>query len=306
MSKDKLEVIEVDINVNKTYNVTDQLSFKLTLDCKSLIEDDVEFEVIYFGDAVTDQNDQRIGYNAIGPLQPGKQYFELETSPIDLTKVPIKTLFGLTTILIVGKYHGQQFIRIGYVVNVKYPGVDSDKLLDSDDVPLNEGDGLEGDEEEEIEVMEDEELDDEEGDDEEEGENEEGSEEEGDDEEDDSGLVDDVNSGEYDEEAHGDEFGEGCHHKEELGENLIFSILGSKNNQVPIPCETPIVEGIDEFEYKDIKMKQSCIELELIQKPIIHVYEIDWLKGGKAENDELVESSEENSSGSNIKKAKCN
>ena len=65
-------------------------------------------------------------------LPNGKYKLFFETS----TKIPIKTLFDNTTILIIGKFKGQQFCSIGYVVNVAYPGIKTEVLLDSDDAPI--------------------------------------------------------------------------------------------------------------------------------------------------------------------------
>ena len=125
----KLELIDVETDVTRTYKPSDSFEFKITFDSHGPIDEDIEFEIVYFGDARSEQHDQKICHNFVGPLQKGKQFFSLTTTPIDLTKIPIKILFGLTTILIIGKFKGEQFVRIGYIVNVKYPGVDADNSL---------------------------------------------------------------------------------------------------------------------------------------------------------------------------------
>lgn len=285
MSEAKLELIKVETDTEKKYHPKDGFVLKVTLDCHEPIDDDVEFEVTYFGDVFSEHNDQRIGYNVIGPLQKGKLYFELETSPVDLTKIPIKALFGLTTVLIVGKYHGQQFIRIGYFVEVRYPGIDSEKLIDTEELPVEEGE-VEEEEEEEIEVMDEEE--------------ETGS------EEDENSLVADDEDGTEEEAEEGtdDEGGENAYNEEEseaserLGNlgNVLASIMNPGAQREPMPCETPITADADSFEYKGFQLKQSSIEMELKNDPIIHVYEIDWVSN-ESENNELVESSGDSDSG---------
>ncbi|KAI5180822.1 histone chaperone ASF1, partial [Pancytospora epiphaga] len=157
----KLELVSVEVDTKKTYSSNDRFTFSITVNAMESIPDDVEFEAHYFGDAYSEHHDQKIGSALIGPFEQGKQRFDLETELIDFTKIPIKTLFGLTTILIVAKYKGQQFLRIGYVVNVGYPGVDQNVLADSDDKPLDfpEEESNPEEEEEEIEIMDDEELD---------------------------------------------------------------------------------------------------------------------------------------------------
>lgn len=285
MSRFKLLKVETDIN--KIYRPSEKFTFKLTFNNEAVVNDDVEFVVTYFGDAYSDSHDQNICHNTIGPLQTGKLYFELETSPIDLTKIPIKTLFGLTTILIVGKFKGEQFIRIGYVVDVSYPGINNEDLIDSEeeaiDIPeeeeeaeneeeLSDGeDDLVAEDEEEsgYEVMDDEDLEDEE----ELKENEECS-------------GDDQPCSEDD----------GCESAEEDG-NLVNSIADAllpKTKERFIPLETPIVDDSDMFDYKNKTMDKRKIELKLLENPIIQVFDIEWGLNGKNEETENIQSSSEN------------
>lgn len=291
----RLELVKVETDTTKIYNPKDKFVFKLTFNNQELLEDDVEFEVLYFGDAYSDNHDQKLCHNVIGPLEAGKLCFELETSPIDLTKIPIKTLFGLTTILIVGKFKGEQFIRIGYVVDVRYPGIAAEKLIDNDDSGYEEEEEIEGEEDncdeceqgddeevdegyddEEIELMDDDELDEEEGDDQEDNEDAQNEVEEGDEIDEDEG-----DDQEDDEEA-----------AVQLEDALAESLMpGSKRKAIPL--ETSIVSGKDEFEYKGFTLKQSSIELTLLDKPIIHVFEIDWGTTANINQDEFVGSSEE-------------
>lgn len=282
----KLELVKVETDTERIYKPMDNFNFKVTLDCHENIDDDVEFEVVYFGDAYTEKYDQRIGYNIIGPLQKGKQFFELETSAIDLTKIPIKTLFGLTTILIVGKYHGQQFIRIGYVADVSYPSIKNEKLMDSTDTAIGDlGDPeMEADE---IEIMDDEEL-----------EYDSAAEDE-----DDTDLIDDTEGDEECEISGSDDEGQDI----DVKDYKSLSDIAAEDGR-PAEAETPIKSNADEFKYKGFSMKPKEIQIVLLQKPIIHVYDIEW-KSKNSNEDEVVESSEENDKngpelGSSSKKSK--
>lgn len=319
----QFELKKVTTDTSRVYSPNDKFVFNLTFNNKSEINDDVEFEITYFGDAYSDNHDQRICHNVIGPLQEGMLSFDLETTPIDLTKIPIKTLFGLTTILIIGKFKSEQFIRIGYVVNVEYPGVETEKLQDSDDKPIEEEDmeDVEDAEDEEgsgeesdIEIMDDEELENDE-----ESANEEGSDDEPccsnencDNPE--CGVEqEDENSQEEEEPCCSDEncdnsqcgieeeyccSNENCDDPqcgvENSLEKALASVLMPKNTRKPIPLETPIVAGVDDFVYKDIQMKQSLIKLTLLENPIVHVFDIDWTKGENPEGENFKESSESN------------
>jgi histone chaperone ASF1 len=291
----KLDLVKVEIDTAKVYKVKDSFQFKLTFNNQDQLNDDVEFEIFYFGDAYSDNHDQKICHSVIGPLETGKLCFDLDTTPIDLTKVPIKTLFGLTTILIVGKFKGEQFIRIGYVVDVRYPGIDSEKLMENDDIIENEEEeelsdesGVDAAEEEEEGA----EIEEEEGDENDEHEAEESNDEEEIEEDDDEGieLMNDEELEEYeDEEYNSNEAG--------MMEDAIAESLMPGVRKV-IPLETPIVSDKDEFEYKGFSMKQSLIEMTLLEKPIIQVFDIEWGTNNK-DQDEIVESSSENEENSN-------
>lgn len=289
----KLELLKVEVKSPKVCKPSDKINFELTFNNQSYLPDDVEFEVIYMGDTYNEQRDQKLCENVIGPLEAGKLCFQLETDSIDLTKIPIKTLFGLTTILIAGKYHDQQFIRIGYVVDVKHNGVDSEKLIDQD--PQSEeneeenDESEEDDEEEDLEIIDDEEL---------EGEEDQGNEEDEeccDEECCDEECCDNEDCCCADEECSGEE-DEYCDEAEvNLGESLekaLGDALMSKQRP-EIPMETPIVAGNDDFEYKGFALKQSKVELHFLEKPIIQVFEIDW--DNEAEEPSIHDSSENNS-----------
>lgn len=263
----KVQLVSIEVDSKKKYRMSDKISFTLTLNCEEEIEDDIEFEATYFGDAYSEHHDQVIGCTAVGPLQKGKQFFQFETEPIDLTKIPIKTLFGVTTILIVAKYQNKQFMRIGYVVNVSYPGIAPEKFVDSEDTPLVEDIGEEDVDEES----------DEEGDDE--------SEEEEDLEIMDDDEVDDDSNDSFIDEEENDENPVPVNFEEALA-----SVFQPKSTKAPIPLETPIVADKDEFEYKEMQLKQSMIEMTLHESPIIQVFEIQW--DSKTSEGNLVESSE--------------
>lgn len=303
----KIELISVETDTKKVYKPSDNFVFTLTLNCQEQIDDDVEFEITYFGDAYSEDHDQKIGYNVVGPLQAGKQFFNLETSAVDLTKIPIKTLFGVTTILITGKYKNQQFIRIGYVVNVGYPGIAAEKFIDADEQPIVEDideeeedddeEIEEEDDDEELEVMDDDEIDEEVEEDDEEN-DEEGDGEEGEDDE--AAEEDDDEEGDDNKECDGEEDADNPREK------LLDGILGCFNQAARkhIPLETPIIAGKDDFEYKGMELKQSKIEMTLHESPIIHVYEIEWDGAAEKVPEEDHASSSENADNSSAKRKK--
>jgi len=289
----KLELLKSEIDTTKVYHPKDNFLFKLTFNNQEPLDDDVEFEVIHYGDSWSDDHDQKLCHNIIGPLDAGKLYFELDTAPIDLTKVPVKTLFGLTSLVIVGKFRGMQFIRIGYVVDVRYPGIETEKLADSEDEAgeeTEEDESVESESGDEEEIVDDGEVDDE--DEEVDGEEVELDDEEVDGEEvelDDEEIDD--NDIEIDDEED-DDIEVGNDGEVELHDSLAEAIFPTSLHR-SIPLETPITADKDEFEYKGYSMKKSLIEMSLLDKPIVHVFDIDWEANEGKDMAESTDSKEE-------------
>ncbi|CAG2100029.1 unnamed protein product [Medioppia subpectinata] len=209
----------------------------------------------------TNDYDQEIYSCVVGPFKEGEHLFEMETDCIDLTKIPISTLFGLTTILVSCKYNGEQFLRIGYLVDVRYPGIKTECLTDEMGTSDDEGS---------IEILEDEELEDD--DEEEEGEKEDGTDED---------LVDsgeDINV-EVEEDLDAEE--------PKVAEKELTDDIISKENIINIPLETPIKFDVDEFEYKGHLLLKSKIEFVLHEQPIIQAF---GLSGDEDESEKFEDS----------------
>lgn len=117
------------IKVLKTTGLLrDPLQFEVTIDCLKLINEDVCFEVVYVGDPCTDDYDQSICQVSVGPVAVGRYSFVIEADPVKIDKLRVNSIFGVTSVIIIGSYKNQQFLRAGYILNVKYPGVDVKEL----------------------------------------------------------------------------------------------------------------------------------------------------------------------------------
>lgn len=124
-----LALHDVKPHTNKTL-LSQPFNITLTLDSQGIEE--AEFHVIYGGSPNTDAYDQIISNNIIGPIPQGLVKFDLECS-IDLNGIPIRYLFGVTSIVVVGKFKEQEFLRIGYFAKVEYPGINTDELKCEED-----------------------------------------------------------------------------------------------------------------------------------------------------------------------------
>lgn len=191
----------------------DQIKFSLVFDCTELISNDVEFNIIYSGDPEVDEYDQILCEELVGPIPAGKVGFELETNVVDFDKIPPESLFGVTSLILVGKYNDQEFLRAGFFVNVEYPGetnlaldvCESDEEIDEgseysivesdesdDEYKIEDDDELEEEGDEKVDSGEDEEVDEQMSD-------EDGLDKKNDEEQEDEDLGEDEEENEYNE-----------------------------------------------------------------------------------------------------------
>ncbi len=319
--KKKFEFVNVKIGdkdgkIKENYNIADTFTFEVRMMFHEPVENDLQFEVVYIGDARTETEDQSLGKFNVGSSETGEVSFMLETGKIDLSKVPIKGLFGVTSIMIVGKYKNEIFVKVGYLVNVTYPGVPYKNLMDEDDtVEMEEEDNEEeedaaesdedDDEDDEELVENDEEDEEEEGDDEDDEEDDENNDEEDDEEEEEDDeyyVIDEEENKEIIKEEENEEIIKEEENKEIIKEeenasgeeedSNDYSTLAVKSTDSN-KSKTPIVSGVDEFEFKGIAMKQSLINFEVNTKqPIIQVFDIDFISEEEEEEETFVESSD--------------
>lgn len=102
-------------------------SFKITLDSR-LNNAECEFSIVYGGSPNTDIYDQTLIRTLIGPIPEGRIQFDLDCDPVEIQK--LSYIFGITSLIIIGKYKEKEFIRVGYFVKVEYPEIRMDLLED--------------------------------------------------------------------------------------------------------------------------------------------------------------------------------
>eukprot|EP00050_Salpingoeca_kvevrii_P008085 m.300574 g.300574 ORF g.300574 m.300574 type:complete len:196 (+) comp14496_c0_seq1:455-1042(+) len=96
------------------------LQLEITFECLQELHDDIEWRLIYVGSARSEEYDQELECIAVGPLVKGVHKFVFESDPPDPTRIPPNELCGVTVILLTCQYRGQEFIRIGYYVNIDF------------------------------------------------------------------------------------------------------------------------------------------------------------------------------------------
>jgi len=81
---------------------------------------DLEWKIIYVGNAQDKKFDQELEAMLVGPVSVGKNKFVLSSPAPNPAKIPKEDLVGSTVILVTCTYKDQEFLQIGYYVSVEY------------------------------------------------------------------------------------------------------------------------------------------------------------------------------------------
>ncbi|KCZ77501.1 hypothetical protein H311_01482, partial [Anncaliia algerae PRA109] len=111
----------------------DQMSFSVVLESEEL-KGDLDFEISYSVDPHTEKFDQTISKLSVGPIPKGNIGFNIETNPVKIELLKPEYIFGITSVIIVGKYKSNPFMRVGYILEVTYPNIDNKYLIKEDEI----------------------------------------------------------------------------------------------------------------------------------------------------------------------------
>ena len=81
---------------------------------------DLEWKVVYVGNAEDESGDQVLEEVMVGPVPVGVNRFVLQASSPDASKIRNEDLIGVTVVLITCLYKSNRFVQIGYYVNNEY------------------------------------------------------------------------------------------------------------------------------------------------------------------------------------------
>ncbi|KIM26612.1 hypothetical protein M408DRAFT_182243 [Serendipita vermifera MAFF 305830] len=99
---------------------SDNYKFKITFECMSPLEDDVEWKLIFVASPDNFDFDQELDDCFVGPIPVGINSFEFDASPPDPTRIPDDDILGVAAIILTGSYRDQEFVRVGYYQNTEY------------------------------------------------------------------------------------------------------------------------------------------------------------------------------------------
>lgn len=82
---------------------------------------DLEWNLIYVGSPESSEYDQIIDTVTVGPIPPGNHEFDFVTEQgVNPKRIQDGHLLGVTVIILNASYNEQEFVRVGYYINVGY------------------------------------------------------------------------------------------------------------------------------------------------------------------------------------------
>lgn len=117
-----VSITGVDVLGNIIDDFRKPFSFKIQVNCMENLDNAIEFNLIYVGSSESSAFDQVIDSVEVGPGVPaGNHEFEFETEQgVNPQNIQDGHLLGPTVVILSATYNEQEFVRVGYYVNVAY------------------------------------------------------------------------------------------------------------------------------------------------------------------------------------------
>ncbi|KAF4517945.1 hypothetical protein B566_EDAN005311 [Ephemera danica] len=94
--------------------------FEVTFECIEELKEDLEWKVVYVGSAESEDYDQVLDTILVGPVPEGRHMFVFQAASPDTSRIPAADAVGVTVVLLMCSYKGQEFVRVGYFINNEY------------------------------------------------------------------------------------------------------------------------------------------------------------------------------------------
>eukprot|EP01063_Lacrimia_lanifica_P033037 TRINITY_DN5775_c0_g1_i2.p5 TRINITY_DN5775_c0_g1~~TRINITY_DN5775_c0_g1_i2.p5 ORF type:complete len:205 (+),score=99.90 TRINITY_DN5775_c0_g1_i2:55-669(+) len=115
-----ISLSEIEMVSPNPAHFADPYQWRIRMDVLEELDSDVEFKVVWIGSSTSNAFDETLEECEVGPLAPGANEFILEHNAPNWKLIPPEDLLSVTVILITVSYKEQEFLRIGYYVNVAY------------------------------------------------------------------------------------------------------------------------------------------------------------------------------------------
>ncbi|KAJ9103947.1 hypothetical protein QFC21_002410 [Naganishia friedmannii] len=101
----------------------DDYNFRITFECVESLEEDIEWRLLYVGDAKSEEFDQELDSCMVGPVPVGVNSFDFTAAapqPDLLPSTSSEEILGVTVLILTASYRDKEFVRVGYYVNTEY------------------------------------------------------------------------------------------------------------------------------------------------------------------------------------------
>ena len=105
-------------------SATSPIHLDVTFECYKPLEGNLDWSLVYVGNAANSNQDQVLDEIEVGPVIVGKNTFHLESSAPDFSKI---SEIGITALLLIGTYKNQEFVRIGYIIKHHYSSTEQEE-----------------------------------------------------------------------------------------------------------------------------------------------------------------------------------
>ncbi|KAH8079825.1 ASF1 like histone chaperone-domain-containing protein [Cristinia sonorae] len=119
--------------LNNPAKFLDPYHFRVTFECISELQEDLEWRLVYVSSPGNEELDQELDDCLVGPVPTGVNSFEFEGCAPDPKKIPPEDVIGISALILTGSYKDQEFVRVGYYQNTEY---DDEALKENPPEPI--------------------------------------------------------------------------------------------------------------------------------------------------------------------------
>lgn len=115
-----IQLLELELMSPNPAGYATELKWRMRLEVLDELRFPVSVSFVWVGSAASSDHDQMLDEFDVGPFPVGSNEFFLDCSPPNPRAVPSDDLLGVTVLLITFAYNGDQFLKVGYYVQVAY------------------------------------------------------------------------------------------------------------------------------------------------------------------------------------------
>jgi len=119
----KVNIINCKPTPNKL-SAWDKWSVDVSIEVLDDAVKELTWSLIFVGSPKGKIYDQQLCKASIGPLSKDKFDFVIEGNPPNNSLVPPDEVLGMSILFLIGSFHGQEFIRIGFYVSTFYSDIE--------------------------------------------------------------------------------------------------------------------------------------------------------------------------------------